>query len=76
MPNGMDDTRAFLRSMGLPAGDAHDLPSSDRRFPDGGQWRIEIPSVEGQMHFRRSTTPPTHSMSRSTGSARAAASCC
>ncbi|HYP61098.1 MAG TPA: U32 family peptidase [Thermomicrobiales bacterium] len=47
MPNGMADTRAFLRSMGLPEGDAHDLPSSTKRFPDGGQWRIEIPSVEG-----------------------------
>ena len=47
MPNGMADTRAFLRSMGLPEGDAHDLPSSEKRFPDGGQWRIEIPSVEG-----------------------------
>jgi hypothetical protein len=47
MPNGMADTRAFLRSMGLPEGDLHDLPSSPKRFPDGGQWRIEIPSVEG-----------------------------
>ncbi|HET7056311.1 MAG TPA: hypothetical protein VFI12_07590 [Thermomicrobiales bacterium] len=47
MPNGMADTRAFLRSMGLPEGDLHDLPASPKRFPDGGQWRIEIPSVEG-----------------------------
>ena len=47
MPNGMDATRTVLRSMGLPDGDAHDLPSSEKRFPDGGQWRIEIPSVEG-----------------------------
>jgi hypothetical protein len=47
MANGMADTRAFLRTMGLPEGDLHDLPSSAKRFPDGGQWRIEIPSVEG-----------------------------
>ncbi len=47
MPNGMSATRAFLKTMGLPEGDAHDLPSSAKRFPDGGQWRIEIPSTEG-----------------------------
>jgi hypothetical protein len=41
------DTRAFLESMGLPAGDLHGLPDSEKRFPDGAQFRIEIPSVEG-----------------------------
>lgn len=40
-------TRRFLESLGLPPGDAHDLPDSPKRFPDGGQYRIEIPSVEG-----------------------------
>jgi peptidase U32-like protein len=43
----MQDVRRFLASHGLPAGDAHDLPTSARRFPDGAQYRIEIPSVEG-----------------------------
>jgi hypothetical protein len=43
----MSATRAFLETMGLPQGDAHDLPGSTKRFSDGGQWRIEIPSVEG-----------------------------
>ncbi len=28
-------------------GDAYDLPSSPRRFPDGAHYRIEIPGVEG-----------------------------
>jgi hypothetical protein len=32
---------------GAPARDAYDLPSSDGRFSDGGQYRVEIPSVEG-----------------------------
>jgi len=41
------DTRAFLESVGLPSGDLHSLPSSDKRFPDGAQYRIEIPSTEG-----------------------------
>jgi hypothetical protein len=33
--------------MGLPGGDAVNAPSSSLRFPDGGQYRIEIPSTEG-----------------------------
>jgi hypothetical protein len=43
----MDSTRAFLERLGLPRGDAHALPTSDKRFPDGAQYRVEIPSVEG-----------------------------
>jgi hypothetical protein len=50
--SGMERTRRFLERMGLPAGDLHDLPSSTQRFPDGGQWRIEIPSVEGPNALR------------------------
>ena len=43
----MAGTRQFLAGMGLPPGDAHELPSSTKRFPDGAQYRIEIPSTEG-----------------------------
>src|SRR5881396_3289774 len=43
----MQSTRDALRSMGLPAGDLGDLPTSEKRFPDGAQYRVEIPSVEG-----------------------------
>jgi hypothetical protein len=43
----VQETRAFLRSIGLPAGDLHELPDSPLRFPDGAQYRVEIPSVEG-----------------------------
>src|SRR5256714_9161225 len=43
----MDETRAFLVSIGLPPGDLHELPDSEKRFPDGAQYRVEIPSVEG-----------------------------
>lgn len=35
-----------LQALGLDAAESRP-PSSDRRFPDGGAWRIEIPSVEG-----------------------------
>jgi Peptidase family U32 len=40
-------TRDFLRSIGLPPGDLNELPDSSKRFPDGAQYRIEIPSTEG-----------------------------
>lgn len=43
----MDQTRNALRGLNLPPGDAYDLPTSDKRFPDGAQYRVEIPSVEG-----------------------------
>ena len=39
--------RAFLRESGLPEGDLNALPDSQKRFPDGAQYRIEIPSTEG-----------------------------
>lgn len=43
----MEATRRFLESLGLPAGDLHALPESTKRFPDGAQYRVEIPSTEG-----------------------------
>jgi hypothetical protein len=39
--------QSLLQSLGLPTQDSHDLPTSDKRFPDGAHYRIEIPSVEG-----------------------------
>ena len=43
----MSETRDFLRSIGLPPGDLNHLPDSPKRFPDGAQYRVEIPSTEG-----------------------------
>lgn len=40
-------TRDFLRSLGLPSGDLTSLPTSEKRFLDGAQYRVEIPSTEG-----------------------------
>ncbi len=37
----------LLSSLGLPARDLAELPDSEKRFPDGAQYRVEIPSVEG-----------------------------
>jgi hypothetical protein len=39
--------RDFVRSLGLPERDLTDLPDSTKRFPDGAQYRVEIPSTEG-----------------------------
>lgn len=50
--SGIKATRQFVTTLGLPPGDANDLPSSPQRFPDGGQWRVEIPSVEGPSALR------------------------
>jgi len=41
------DGRSCLARLGLPPGDLRDLPTSSKRFPDGAQYRIEIPSTEG-----------------------------
>ncbi len=49
---GMERTRRFVAELGLPEADGHGLPSSRARFPDGGQYRIEIPSVEGPAALR------------------------
>ena len=40
------------RDYGLPLRDAHDLPTSAKRFADGGQYRVEIPSCEGPRAMR------------------------
>jgi hypothetical protein len=43
----MSTAKTLLSELGLPTGDRYDLPASPLRFPDGGHYRIEIPSVEG-----------------------------
>ncbi len=43
----MDAIRRFLAELGLPRGDLNELPDSAKRFPDGAQYRVEIPSTEG-----------------------------
>ena len=73
MSSGMDATRQFVTGMGLPMGDLYDLPSSSLRFPDGGQWRVEIPSVEGpnalRMVFEQADAlgVPIHRVSQGSG---------
>lgn len=49
-PSGDDrpaTVTGFLDAWGLPPVSPAALPSSAKRFPDGAQYRIEIPSTEG-----------------------------
>ena len=40
-----EETREYLKKLGLPTGDLYDMPTSKARFPDGGAYRIEVPTV-------------------------------
>lgn len=48
----MDQTRVFLEGLGLPSGDAYDLPTSEKRFVDGAQYRFEVPGIQGPAAMR------------------------
>lgn len=43
----MEETRAFLRTLGLPDRDGYALETSKKRFDDGGQYRFEVPGIQG-----------------------------
>jgi hypothetical protein len=43
----MKKTRSFLDKLGLPIGDDYSLPSSEKRFIDGAQYRFEVPGIQG-----------------------------
>ena len=43
----MQETRSFLENIGLPKGDLYTLPTSEKRFSDGGQYRFEVPGIQG-----------------------------
>jgi hypothetical protein len=63
----------ILNDLGLPLRDAHDLPSSRKRFADGGQYRVEIPSCEGPRAMEavvaasREHSVPIHRVSQGSG---------
>jgi len=40
------DASKALERIGLPGRDLYELPTSEKRFPDGCNWRIEISGVE------------------------------
>jgi hypothetical protein len=59
--------------MGLPGADPKECPASGKRFPDGGQFRIEIPSTEGPKALRavleeaKARNVPVHRVSQGSG---------
>jgi hypothetical protein len=60
------DVSRYMEEAGIPGRDAYDLPSSDKRFPDGGCYRVEISGVEGPkvlealIEERRKYNVPVH----------------
>jgi Peptidase family U32 len=66
-------TQQFLTKLKLPAEDNHSLKPTTLRFKDGGQYRIEIPSVEGPRVFRevleaaQELKVPVHRVSQGSG---------
>ncbi len=40
-----EETRKYLKTIGMPEGDLYDMPSSKLRFPDGAAFRIEVPTI-------------------------------
>ena len=69
----MKETQQFLAKLGLPAEDNHALQPSGKRFKDGGDYRFEIPSVEGPRVFRevleaaKELKVPIHRVSQGSG---------
>lgn len=69
----MKKTQQFLAKLKLPTEDNHALKPSGKRFPDGGHYRIEIPSVEGPRVFRevletaKQYQVPVHRISQGSG---------
>ncbi len=39
------ETRDYLKKIGMPESDLWDMPSSTQRFPDGAAFRIECPTI-------------------------------
>jgi len=66
-------TPDILADLHLPARDAYDLPTSTRRFADGGEYRVEIPSCEGPRAMEavvaaaREHAVPVHRVSQGSG---------
>lgn len=69
----MTKTQRILANLKLPVEDNHALAPSGRTFPDGGHYRIEIPSVEGPRAFRQVVESakeygvPVHRISQGSG---------
>ncbi len=43
----MKETMKYLKKIGLPQGDCYNLETSKKRFIDNGQYRFEVPGIQG-----------------------------
>lgn len=48
----MKETKEFLKKIGLAESDYYHLPTSEKRFSDGGQYRFEVPGIQGPGSMR------------------------
>lgn len=48
----MKNTIDFLNKIGLPPGDLYGLPTSEKRFSDGAQYRFEVPGIQGPVAMK------------------------
>ena len=69
----MKSSASILKKLKLPVTDAYDLPTSTKRFSDGGQYRVEIPSCEGPKAMQAvvdeatARSVPVHRVSQGSG---------
>jgi len=69
----MKQTQQFLAKLNLPVEENHALSPSGKKFKDGGDYRFEIPSVEGPRVFREVLAAaselkvPVHRVSQGSG---------
>jgi len=69
----MNQTQQFLAKLNLPVEDNHPLSPSGKKFKNGGDYRIEIPSVEGPRVFNevlaaaKELNVPIHRISQGSG---------
>lgn len=56
----MKESQMLLEKLGYPSTDLKELPTSTKTFPDGAQYRIELPSVEGPIALRETLREIDH----------------
>ncbi len=62
----LDDVSRYMEEAGIPGRDAYDLTSSNKRFPDGASYRIELSGIESPkvlealIDERRKRNVPVH----------------
>lgn len=48
----MEQSKNFLKKLGLPEGDLYDLPASEKTFEDGSRYRFEVPGIQSPVTMK------------------------